>query len=166
VNCKQKENEDVGLYRRRFEENARSLQNLMRDKWLNEFMRKTKGYEEIEESGLEISDRDNYVNRGFEIFMASEFIYNCDRKRYQSRIDHMNANYSLTHLPYGQRNQYPMTVENASTLLNRHRADNRGTRNNGSNKSKTQASNNETEAEGTNLAQTGGNNNGPRCFVC
>ena len=86
-------------------------------------MRKTKGYEEIEESGLEISDRDDYVNRGFEIFMASGFIYNCDRKRYQSRIDHMNANYSLTHLPYGQRNQYPMTIENASTLLNRHWAD-------------------------------------------
>ena len=43
VNCKQKENEDVGSYRRRFEENARSLQNLMGDKWLNEFMTKTKG---------------------------------------------------------------------------------------------------------------------------
>ena len=88
--------------------------------------------------------------------MASGFIYNCDRKRYQSRIDHMNANYSLTHLPYGQRNQYPMTVENVSTLLNRHRADNQGTRNTGSNKSKNQgANNNETEADGTNLAQTG-----------
>ena len=95
VNCKQKENEDVGSYRRRFEENARSLQNLMGDKWLNEFMKKTKGYQEIEESGLEISDQDDYVNRGFEIFMASGFIYNCDRKLYQSRIHHMSAKHRV-----------------------------------------------------------------------
>ena len=98
VNCKQKENKDVGSCQQQFEENARSLQNLMGDKWLNEFMMKTKGYQEIEESGLEILDQDDYVNQGFEIFMASWFIYNCDQKRYQSRIDHMNANYSLTHL--------------------------------------------------------------------
>ena len=79
----------------------------------------------------------------------------------------MNANYTLTHLPYGQKNQYPMTVENASTLLNRHWADNQGTRNARSDKSKTQGrSNNETEADGTNLTQIGGNNNGPRGFVC
>ena len=90
----------------------------------------------------------------------------------------MNAAYMVVHQDYGQRMTYPTTVHNVTETLNRHKHDNRKSKNiknmnNNTNNSRRNSHNrnlgNENSGEsGTNLAQTGSSNGstGRACYVC
>ena len=124
------------------------------------------------------------------MLQASFMLYNCDRPRYQSRIDNMNAAYMVAHQSYNQRMTYPLSMHNATKMLNRHKHDNRknnkkwknnpdensgrtrgsGTRGAGTHGRNGNQNGNEENPEepGTNFAQTNLAQTGARhtCFCC
>ena len=91
---------------------------------LHAFGRRTQGYQQLND----VAAQNEYLNNTWTILFASGFIFNSDKLKYQSRIDQMNAQYTLLHLPYGQRCTYPMTVQNAVDVLNQHKHDNKSKR--------------------------------------
>ena len=97
--CQQKENENVATYRKRFEETATTVASLTGNKMFEKFAEKTQEY------GLLSTDneRKKYKKESWERLMANGLMFNSDRAKYQSRIDTMNAQYTLKHLDYKQR---------------------------------------------------------------
>ena len=125
-NCRQKENESIANYRKRYEEAADAVEMLTGSQLLEVFLEKTQGYGYLRNDG----ERIDYKERGWEQFKANGFIYNSDRAKYQSRIDSMVGQYTLKHLTFSQRCIFPTTLENAVDVLNVHKHDNRKKRTN------------------------------------
>ena len=121
TSCRQKNDEALSVYRRRFEENAKGVRALLGESFLDDFAEETAGFDqETTQAG-----RTRYRAAAWEMLLASGLIYNADRAKYQSRIDAWNAQYALTHIPFVNRRLYPLTVENAAQVLNQHKHDNR-----------------------------------------
>ena len=169
VGCHQGGNETPNAFRKRFEEHAKGVVALLGNDFLGKFARNTQGYEVLTNDVA----REIYEEQAWEMLLASGLLYNCHRERYQSRVDKMNADYMVIHMPYQQRMTYPVTLQNATETLNRHKPDNRGKKNGkpGSSRrgnagsSNGQGTSGETSG-GTGLAfaQTGSRSRS--CFVC
>ena len=190
VNCRQGGNETPNEFRKKLEERAKTVRALLGDDFLDGFAKSTIGYTRLQGSavpGIESNAQLEYKQNAWEMLKASIMVYNCDRSRYQSKIDTMNAAYMVVHQPYEQRMTYPITMHNATETLNRHKHDNRKSKNgkyvnsgsnvrNGghTNNSGTRAGNAHGNAHGenpdesgTNLAQTGRSAGSRRaCFCC
>ena len=176
LNTQQGKDESVPDYRRRFEANADALEDLIGKKVLFQFTRASAGYDAQPTSE---SKRD-YIDGSWERYKANGFLYNSHRKKTQSLIDGMKQEFALKHLPFSQRNKYPMTLENAALVVERHQAivskDSKG-----KNKSKSGDGGQDGSAgndgaggrtPGSNFAQTGGTSRGRgsgggrKCYVC
>ena len=132
VNCVQSNTETPNEFRKRFEEKSKVVEALLGDNFLDSFIQTTQGYEIIPGSGVDGIESDaqlHYKTKAWEMFLANGMLYNSDRARYQSRIDAMNAAYMVVHQDYGQRMTYPTTVHNVTETLNRHKHDNRKSKN-------------------------------------
>ena len=162
---RQKEDEDNESYRRRFEQHVNKFQTLLGDDALNAFITKTKGYDESR-------DKKQYKEDGWELFKAGAYLYNADRSRYGPRINTMNDKFALIHQSYEQRCEYPTTIDNAQTVLNRTKIPSKKQReaakqgSQSKSKNSNSNSNENSNVIGVNMAQTQGNQGGAKCYVC
>ena len=137
-NCQQKENENIAVYRKRFEEAAKGVAAMTGESLLDRFAGKTHEYGTLTDD----NEKKKFKKETWERFLANGLIYNSDRAKYQSRIDTMTAQYTLKHLDYQQRCTFPTTIQNAAEVLNQHKHDNRKKRNgNNDKKGKSKQSN-------------------------
>ena len=137
VNCRQGGNETPNEFRKKLEERAKTVRALLGDDFLDHFVKGTTGYNQLPGTAvphIESDEQTSYKRNAWEMLQASTMLYNCDRSRYQSRIDSMNAAYMVVHQPYEQRMTYPITMHNATETLNRHKHDNRKIMRNGKNR--------------------------------
>ena len=185
VNCRQYPNEAPNDFRKRFEERAKVFSSLLGADFLDHFAQGSAGYSVLtgtDVAGVESQEQVEFKAQAWEMLQANGMMYNCDRSRYQSRIDTMNSAYMVVHQPYAQRMIYPTTLHNATETLNRHRVDNgkskfvrnvtqnwnggrtgnAGSRAGNSSHGSHGSSNN----SGTNLAQTSTYNGERACYVC
>ena len=166
VTCHQGGTESPNAFRKKLEEHAKQVQSLLGDSFMHEFAKGTKGYAVMKDD----AERTKYQENAWEMLLASGMMFNCDRGRYQSRVDKMNSDFMVVHMPYEQRMTYPVTLHNATETLNRHKPDNKkskfNNRNNGNkpggNSSNNRNNGNDRNESGTNLAQSATR----ACFVC
>ena len=170
LNTHQGKDENVPDYRRRFEANADAVKELMGDKILYQFVRQSPGY--LAQTGAD--EKREYLESLWERLLANGFLHNVYRKKYQQLIDDMNKKYALKHLPFSQRNEYPMTLENAALIVERHdvvttssKGDSEKLNKKKSGESNTNSGSGQT-ANGMALAQTGATSQrgGRKCYVC
>ncbi|CAJ1934750.1 unnamed protein product [Cylindrotheca closterium] len=182
VNCRQKGNETVIEYHKRFEECATTVLSFMGDSWLEVFTAKTTAYHEIENNhptnGL--SDREKkrvaaeveelqaeFQDKFVKLFCAAGLLHNCDRARYQPVLDHFVTAYAVEHVDYAQRDLFPRDVETAAKALHNHWVKKTTTpkHNNNNNNNNTNDKTN-TPQNGTNLAQDFNKGSKRKWFCC
>ena len=183
VTCRQGGSETPNEFRKRVEDRAKTAKALLGDDCLERFIESTVGYSKLPEPGdneIHSVEQLAYKSQAWEMFQANVIIFNSDRSRYQSLIDRMNVQYMVIHQDYDLRDTYPKTVHHATETLNRHKHDNRKSKNvknvsgNGNTGpasgggTRARDSNRATAGEsGTNLAQTGAGGSATRaCYVC
>ena len=181
VTCRQGGSESPNEFRKRMEERAKTVKALLGDDFLDGFIENTSGYARLPTAGAnEVNSAEQlaYKQDAWEMLTANVLLFNSDRSRYQSLIDRMNAQYMVIHQDYELRDTYPKTVHNATETLNRHKHDNRKSKNvknvssgNGRQTGGGGRSNESNQAPagdaGTNLAQTGSGGSATRaCYVC
>ncbi|CAJ1967919.1 unnamed protein product, partial [Cylindrotheca closterium] len=166
VNCRQKGNETVIEYRKRFEECATTVLSFIGDSWLDVFAAKTTAYHEIENNhptnGL--SDREKkrvaaevealqeeFQEEFVKLFCAAGLLHNYDRARYQPVLDHFVTAYAVEHVDYAQRDLFPRDVETAAKALHNHQVKKTSTPKPNNNNNTNDKAN--TPQNGTNLAQ-------------
>ncbi|CAJ1940743.1 unnamed protein product, partial [Cylindrotheca closterium] len=166
VNCRQKGNETVIEYRRRFEECATTVLSFMGDSWLDVFASKTTAYHEIENNhptnGL--SDREKKRVAAEVEALQEEF------QEEFPVLDHFVTAYAVEHVDYAQRYLFPRDVETAAKALHNHRVKktttlkhNNNNNNNNNNNTDDKAN---TPQNGTNLAQDYNKGSKRKCFCC
>lgn len=94
VGCHQGGNETPNAFRKKMEEHAKGVQALLGDDFMHKFAEGTKGYAVLTTT----AEKDEYKKNAWEMLLASGMMFNCDRARYQSRVDKMNSDFMVVHM--------------------------------------------------------------------
>ena len=149
---------------------------MLGESFLDHFATNTSGYEALPigvVDGQETDEQQEFRENAWEALQANIILFNSDRSRYQSAIDRMNTAYMVTHQSYEHCMTYPMSIHNATEMLNHHQHDVRRIKNNRTSNDVSRRTNNLTRRNGgtnertpsnsgTNLAQSSVR----ACYVC